>query len=451
MNSIEKMIFSNLIHNEEYTRKTLPFLKEEYFQDSVDRKIFDLIKEYVDKYNKSPTSQALLIELANSKGLNDDQYATAEKEISDFEVNKLDSLEWLVDRTEGFCKDRAIFNAISKSLQILNDKVADISKGSIPQLLSDALSVSFDPSIGHDFIDDYESRFDFYNSEVSRIPFDLSLLNKITNGGLPKKTLTILMAPSGLGKSLWLCHLASAHMMMGYNVLYITLEMSEEKIAERIDANLLDIDISKLNETPKELFSNKVNTLKKKTTGKLVIKEYPTASASAANFRYLINELKIKKNFIPDVVYIDYLNICASSRIKMNSGSNSYNIVKSICEEIRGLAIEVDVPLITATQTNRSGLNNSDPELDNISDSFGTVMSADLLLALSATEDLVQLNQIQVKQLKNRYNDLNYYKKFVVGVDKSKMRLYDIDNPQFGLLDAGTNDDDVKQKMKGFK
>lgn len=445
---IEELIFSNIIQNENYARKVLPFLKQEYFHDVIDSKIFNLINTYTNTYGSIPSKEALLLELSNTTGLSDEQYEDASKYVKEFVKNEIQEEDWILDKTEKFCQDKAIYNAIMDSIKILD---SNNTRGAIPQLLSEALSVSFDSSIGHDFLDDAEKRFDYYHEEKARIPFDITLLNKITNGGLFRKTLNILLASTGVGKSAFMCHSAAAHLSMGYNVLYITLEMAEEKIAERIDSNLLDIPIKKLQELDKLSYMKYVNKFRDKFEGKLIIKEYPTAAASVANFRHLLNELKIKKSFKPDIIYIDYLNICASARVK-NTNANSYTIIKSIAEEIRGLAIEFDVPIISATQTNRDGMNSSDVDLTNTSESIGLPQSVDLMFALISTEELEQLGQIMVKQLKNRYNDLNYYKKFVIGLDRSKMKFYDTENKsQDDIIDSGRKDDDKKQKFSSLR
>lgn len=447
---IEEIIFSNLLFNEEYTRKVIPHLKDEYFQDPIDNKVFTLISNHVIEYNACPTKDSLLVDLNNSSGLSDEQYEQCVEYVKSFKKNEANQLDWLTDQTEKFCQDKAIYNGVMKAIQLLDDKISNISRGAIPQILSDALGVSFNSSIGHDYIADAESRYEFYHSVTERIPFDLDLFNKITNGGLPNKSLTLALASTGVGKSAFMCHCAAANLSMGYNVLYITLEMSEEKIAERIEANLFDVPIQKLAELDKETFSKHIDRVKNKTNGKLIIKEYPTASASASNFRFLINELKIKKNFKPDIIYIDYMNICASARVK-NTQANSYTIIKSIAEEIRGLAIEFDLPIVSATQTNRSGTNNSDIELENTSDSMGGPMTADFLFALISTPELEQINQVLVKQLKNRYNDLNYYKKFNLGIDRSKMKFYDVElSAQDNISDAGRKDEDEQDKRKKF-
>lgn len=465
--SFEQVIFSNLIHNEEYARKVIPFLKEEYFSDLSHKVIFQLIDNYSKTYNSFPSVEALAIDLSNKEGVNETTFKTCKEVIE--QLKKEDSkLDWLLDRTENFCQEKAVYNAIMKSIEVIDDKTGKLSKGSIPQILTDALGVSFDAHIGHDFIDDSDARFEFYHTRESRIPFDLEYFNKITQGGLPKKTLNIILAGTGVGKSLAMCHFAAANMVAGLNVLYITMEMAEERIAERIDANLLDVTLDDLKVIPKDSYDKKMERLKRKVTGKLVIKEYPTACAGSANFRHLINELKIKKNFVPDVVYIDYLNICMSSRIRHGSNVNSYTLIKAIAEELRGLAVELDVPIISATQTTRSGYSNSDVGLEDTSESFGLPATADFMFALTTSEELEELGQIMVKQLKNRYNDPSVNRRFVLGVDRSKMRLYDVeqsaqedildgpvmDNTEFGQQDYERNRKKPKfdrSKFEGFK
>jgi replicative DNA helicase len=423
---IENTILSNLISNEDYGRKTIPYLRSEYFTDNDQRIIFGLIEEYVKKYNKFPNKEALSVDLHDLDGLNDSQFASIQSKIGELQASDVNE-EWLLDNTEKFCQDKAIYNAIMDSIRILDDKTGKTSKGMIPEVLTKALSVSFDTHIGHDFIDDAESRFEFYHRTEVRIPFDLEYFNKITKGGVPKKTLNIALAGTGVGKSLFMCHCAAANLTKGNNVLYITLEMAEEKIAERIDANLLDVTIDELSLLPKETYDKKMNRLKDKTKGKLIIKEYPTASAGSGNFRHLLNELKMKKDFIPDVIYIDYLNICSSSRLKYGANVNSYTYVKAIAEELRGLAVEYNVPIFSATQTTRSGFTNSDVGLEDTSESFGLPATADFMFALISTDELHALNQMMVKQLKNRYSDPSMNKRFVVGVDRSRMKLYDVE------------------------
>ena len=438
---IEKTIFSNLIFNEEYTRKVIPFLKDEYFSDQVDKTVFKLIDNHLTQYNALPTKETLLVELNNLDNLNQDMYQKSKEAIDGFSVDSKSKLDWLLDQTEKFCQDKAIYNAIMNSIQILDDKTGKTSKGALPQILSDALAVSFDTHIGHDFLEDSDSRFDFYHKKEIKIPFDMDYFNRITNGGLPRKTLNIALAGTGVGKSLFMCHCAAANMMSGLNVLYITLEMAEERIAERIDANLLDTPIDQLAALPKDIYDKKVAKIRGKTVGKLIVKEYPTASAGSANFRHLLNELKIKKNFIPDIIYIDYLNICMSSRIKYGANVNSYTLIKAIAEELRGLAVEYNVPIVSATQTTRSGYSSSDVGLEDTSESFGLPATADFMFALISTEELQQINQIMVKQLKNRYSDLGNARRFVVGVDRSKMRLYNVEqNAQEDILDGPVMD-----------
>jgi archaellum biogenesis ATPase FlaH len=386
-----------------------------------------LIDEYVKKYNAFPTKEALEIDLSDKSGLNEEVYKNAKDNIRSIVVTDIIDVEWLLDKTEAFCKDKAIYNALIESIKIVDKKDDKISVGAIPKILSDALAVSFDTNIGHDFLEDSASRYDFYHKKEVRIPFDLDYLNKITGGGLPRKTLNIILAGTGAGKSLAMCHMAAHNLTQGQNVLYITLEMSEEKIAERIDANLMDTPLNELKEMSLESYEKKIERIKRKTTGKLIVKEYPTASAGSANFRYLLQELKLKKNFVPDVIYVDYLNICSSSRIKAGANVNSYTYVKSIAEELRGLAVEFNVPLISATQTTRSGFSNTDVGLEDTSESFGLPATADFMIALITSEELQALNQIMVKQLKNRYGDPNYYKKFVVGINRAKMKLYDVE------------------------
>jgi replicative DNA helicase len=433
--NIERTILSNLLFNDEYGRKVIPFLKSEYFQDYSERVVFDLVDDYVKKYNDFPSVEALAIDLSNKDGLNEETFKISREVITTLQSTD-SKLDWLLDQTERFCQDKAIYLGLMKSIKILDEKNGSISKGSIPQILTDALAVSFDTHIGHDFIDDADERYEFYHRKEKRVPFDLDYFNTITNGGLPNKTLNIALAGTGVGKSLFMCHCAAANLTRGNNVLYITLEMAEERIAERIDANLLDIAVDELEMIPKQSYDTKIEKLKSKITGKLIIKEYPTACAGSANFRHLLNELKIKKNFIPDIIYIDYLNICLSSRIKHGSNVNSYTLVKAIAEELRGLAVEHNVPIVSATQTTRSGYSNSDVGLEDTSESFGLPATADFMFALISSEELESLNQIMVKQLKNRYSDPGSNRRFIVGIDRSKMRLYDVDqSAQEGLVD----------------
>ena len=425
--AIENAILGNLVYNEEYSRKCIPFLKEEYFVSQDQKTVFRLIKEYVDKYNAFPSKEALAIDLSNKDGVGEETFKNSKELINGLQYDPETQIDWLLDQTEKFCQDKAVYNAIMASIGILDDSSGKTSKGAIPQILSDALAVSFDTHIGHDFIEDADSRYEFYHTKETRVPFDLDYLNKATNGGLPKKTLNIALAGTGVGKSLFMCHCAAANLLKGLNVLYITMEMAEEKIAERIDANLLDTPIDQLALLPKDIYDKKVARIRSKTSGKLLVKEYPTACAGSANFRHLLNELKLKKNFVPDIIYIDYLNICMSSRIKNGANVNSYTLVKAIAEELRGLAVEFNVPVVSATQTTRSGYSNSDVGLEDTSESFGLPATADFMFALITSETLSEYSQIMVKQLKNRYNDPGVYTKFCVGVDRSKMRLYDVE------------------------
>jgi replicative DNA helicase len=435
---IEDAIFSSLLYNEQYGRKVMPFIQGDYFTERNDKILFDLINNYVTSYNKFPSKEAIIIELLNIKNLNEDDYKSLKTYVKNFKDMKYEE-SWLLEKTEVFCKDKALYNALMKAIKIVDDsnnKSDKLSVGAIPSILSEALGVSFDTSIGHDFLEDIEQRYEFYHLVENKIKFDLDFMNKITKGGVSRKTLNIAMAGTGAGKSLFMCHCAANNLKDGLNVLYITLEMAEERIAERIDANLLDIPLDELKQLPKESYLKRLGKIKKKTDGKLVIKEYPTASASSGNFRYLINELALKKKFKPDVIYIDYLNICSSARIKQGAAVNSYTYIKAIAEEIRGLAIEFNVPIFSATQTTRGGYDNSDVSLTDTSESFGLPATADFMFALIATEQLDSLNQLMIKQLKNRYGDLNYLKRFVVGIDRSKMKLYDVEeSAQADIID----------------
>ena len=434
---IEKLIFSNLVNNEEYGRKVIPFLKEEYFTSYSDKVLFNLIWDYMKEYNTFPSKEALAIDLSNKEGLNQQTFTDCKETIGSIEFDSSTKLDWLLDKTEQFCQEKAVYNAIMKSIEIIDNKNNLTSKGAIPQILTDALGVSFDSHIGHDFLDDAESRYEFYHTREVRIPFDLHYMNAITQGGIPRKTLNVILAGTGVGKSLAMCHMAAANMAAGFNVLYITLEMAEERIAERIDANLLDVTIDDLKLLPKDSYNKKIEKLRNKVKGKLKIKEYPTATAGSANFRHLLNELKIKKNFIPDIIYIDYLNICISSRIKNGANVNSYTIVKAIAEELRGLAVENNVPIVTATQTTRGGYSNSDVGLEDTSESFGLPATADFMFALITSEELEELGQIMVKQLKNRYSDPGVNRRFVIGVDRSRMRLFDAEvSAQKDIMDG---------------
>ena len=454
----EHLILKNLITDEDYARRSLPYLKQEYFQDVNERVIYEEIDNFITKFNSLPSREALTIEINNRSNLNDNQFTEIAKYVSDLKSDEKDDREWLVETTEKFCQEKAIYNAIMESIQII-DGDGKRDKGSIPSLLSDALAVSFDPNVGHDLFDNSDARFDFYHRVEERIPFDLEYLNKITQGGVPKKSLNIILAGTGVGKSLAMCHMASANLLEGKNVLYITLEMAEEKIAERIDANLLNVKLDELKELPKNVYDKKMDRVRNKTTGKLIVKEYPTAAANVGHFRHLINELKLKKQFKPDIIYIDYLNICASSRIKMGGSVNTYTYIKSIAEELRGLSVEQNVPIWSATQTTRSGYSNSDVSLEDTSESFGLPATADFMIAIIATEELSNLNQVLVKQLKNRYGDPNTNKRFVLGIDRSKMRLYDVEqSAQEDLINVddtgpintfGDRESPLKSSLKG--
>ena len=452
-NKIEQTILRSLLTNEKFMRKVLPFIKPEYFEGPY-RILFKEAGKYVAKYNKLPTAETFMVEL-NESSLSGDVFAAA-CEIANglFEGDKVDE-DWLVDSTEKWCQDRAIYNAVMESITIIDGKHDTLSKGALPDLLSKALGVAFDTNVGHDYLENADERYEFYHKVEDKIKFDLSYFNKITKEGVPKKTLNIALAGTGVGKSLFMCHVAANALTEGHNVLYITMEMAEERIAERIDANLLNVPIDQLETMSKDMFTTKVQDLARKTTGRLIVKEYPTGSAHAGHFRGLLNELKLKKQFIPDMIFVDYLNICASSRMKgMGGAINSYSYIKAIAEELRGLAVEFDVPIFSATQTTRSGYSNSDVGLEDTSESFGLPATADLMFALISTEELEQHGQIMVKQLKNRYNDPTYHKRFVVGVDRSKMRLFDIEESQQNLVDDTPVFDKTpagKQKFEDFK
>ena len=441
--TIERTTLTNLICNEDYARKVLPFIKSNYFDEREEQIIFEEISNFVDKYQKIPTQTSLEIEVGERKDLNE----TEHKKIVDI-IKTLNPMEvdfdWLVDHTEKFCKDKAIYNAIVDGIKIIDGKDSKRKPDAIPEILTDALSVSFDNSVGHDYIEDAESRFDYYHRVEERIPFDLDFFNKITKGGLPPKTLNIALAGTGVGKSLFMCHMAANCLSQGKNVLYITLEMAEERIAERIDANLMNVSMEDLQNLGKQMFTDKMSKITKKTKGKLIVKEYPTATAHSSHFRGLIKELAIKKSFRPDIMFIDYLNICASSRFKGAQNVNSYMYVKAIAEELRGLAVETNVPIMSATQTTRSGFVSTDVGLEDTSESFGLPATADLMFALISTEELEELNQICVKQLKNRYNDPTMNKRFVIGIDRAKMRLYDVEvDAQQDLVNSGQDDGPV--------
>ena len=457
MERIETTILRNLVFNEDYSRKVIPFIQPDYFEQKSEKVIFEEIVQFIVKYGSAITIEALNIEVENRTDLTEDQI----KEIREINHSLNDSVvdkQWLLDTTEKWCRDRAIYLALMESIHIADGNNKDKNRDAIPSILSDALAVSFDNNIGHDYLQNYEERYEFYHRKEDKIEFDLEYFNKITKGGLPNKTLNIALAGTGVGKSLFMCHLAASVLLQGRSVLYITLEMAEERIAERIDANLLNVPIQQLVDLPRQMFENKVTNISKKTQGTLIIKEYPTASAHSGHFKALLNELALKKSFRPDIIFIDYLNICASSRYKSNLSVNSYSYIKAIAEELRGLAVEFNVPIVSATQTTRSGFGSSDPELTDTSESFGLPATADLMFALISTEDLEGLGQILVKQLKNRYNDPTIHKRFVIGIDRAKMRLYDCEqSAQDDILDNGKEEEydyeekKPKKSFEGFK
>ena len=451
MERIERTALRNLIHNEEYSRKVLPFIKEDYFSDRLERLLFKEIYRFITKFNALPTKEALSIEINDSKDITEDEYKKITDIIATLNPEKI-NLEWLVETTEKFCKDRAIHNAILSGIQIIDGKDKKHTPEYLPDLLSDALSVSFDQKVGHDYLLETKERFDFYKKKEERLELDLEYFNKITRGGIPSKTLNICLAGTGVGKTMFMTHLASSVLLQGKNVLYITLEMAEERIAERIDANLLNVGMSDLEELPYQMYETKINKLQSKTTGQLIIKEYPTASAHTGHFKNLMSELALKKSFKPDILFVDYLNICASARFKPGANVNSYTYIKAIAEELRGLAVEHDIPIFSATQTTRGGFISSDVGLEDTSESFGLPATADFMFALISSEELEEKNQIMVKQLKNRYNDPTLNRKFIVGVDRSKMRLYDVEqSAQSDLVDSGQEsftDKDLDNKFK---
>ena len=457
MDKVEILILRNLIHNEEYVRKVIPFIKADYFEDYNQKVVFEEIDKFVEDYKKPATKEILCIETEKRQDINDSSF----KEVTDL-ITSLDEetseFSWLVNTTEKWCRDRAIYLALMESIQLADGKDDAKGRDAIPSILSDALAVSFDNHIGHDYLQDYEERYESYHRKEDKIPFDLEYFDKITKGGIPNKTLNIALAGTGVGKSLFMCHVASSVLLQGKNVLYITLEMAEEKIAERIDANLLNVNIQDITDLPKPMFDSKVTNLAEKTQGTLIIKEYPTASAHSGHFKALLNELALKKSFRPDIIFVDYLNICASSRYRGNANVNSYSYIKAIAEELRGLAVEANLPIVSATQTTRSGYGSSDVELTDTSESFGLPATADLMFALISTEDLEPLNQIMVKQLKNRYNDPTVNKRFIVGIDRAKMRLYDCEQKaQEDLVDSGQEeeytpeDKKIKKTFSDFK
>jgi archaellum biogenesis ATPase FlaH len=458
MERIETTILRNLIHNEEYSRKVIPFIEPTYFEQRTEKVIFEEIAKFIVKYGSAITTEALNIEVENRTDLNGGEIKETRDICDSFNDFPVDQ-QWLLDTTEKWCRDRAIYLALMESIHIADGNDSKKNRDAIPSILSDALAVSFDNNIGHDYLQNYEERYEYYHKKEDKIPFDLEYFNKITKGGLPNKTLNVALAGTGVGKSLFMCHVASSVLLQGRNVLYITMEMAEEKIAERIDANLLNVPIQDLTDLPKKTFENKVTNISKKTQGTLIIKEYPTASAHSGHFKALLNELSLKKSFKPDIIFIDYLNICASSRYKSGMSVNSYSYIKAIAEELRGLAVEANVPIVSATQTTRSGYSSSDVDLTDTSESFGLPATADLMFALISTEELEQLNQIMVKQLKNRYNDPTVFKRFIVGIDRAKMRLYDCEqSAQNDILDSGQDDEynnqeetKPKKSFDGFK
>ncbi len=429
MHRLEMIILKNLIHNDDYSRKVLPFIKPDYFFDTHERHVFDGIVSFMEKYKNRPTHEALVISFSESSSLKEEEVKEAVSLLSEINTDKDNPTDptWLIDQTEKFCQDKAVYLAVRDAISILDGDDKKQSKGAIPEMLQKALAVSFDTNVGHDYLESSDDRFDFYHRKEEKIATDIELLNRITKGGFSRKTLNVILAGTGVGKTLIMCHLAAAALTFGKNVLYITMEMAEERIAERIDANLLNISLDDLIRIPKSEYDRRIGGLRNKTNGKLIIKEYPTASASVLHFRSLLNELHLKKNFVPDIIFIDYLNICISARIKMGSQVNSYTYIKSIAEEIRGLAVECDVPVISATQTTRGGFDNSDPGLTDTSESFGLPHTVDFMMAAINTEELEKLHQLMIKQLKNRYDDIAKNKRFVVGIDKSKMRLYNLE------------------------
>ena len=448
-NRIETTILSNLVYNEEYTRKVIPFLKEDYFQDGVEKIIFQTIWAYAEKYKSNPTIDALVIDVQD-KAINEDQYKKSIDYLSEIEETPTD-LDWLTDQTEKWCKDKAIYNAVLNGIQIIDGKVKDQTPDALPSILSEALSESFDKHVGHDYMEQSGDRYEFYHTKEEKIPFDLDFFNRITKGGLPNKTLNIALAGTGVGKSLFMCHVAASTLMQGKNVLYITLEMAEEKIAERIDANLMNITMDDMHDLPRHMYENRFEKIQKKTTGNLIVKEYPTASAHCGHFRALFNELALKKDFKPDLVFIDYINICASSRFRAGANVNSYTYIKAIAEEMRGLAVEYNLPIMSATQTTRTGFVSTDVGLEDTSESFGLPATADFMFALISSDELNELNQMLVKQLKNRYADPTTNKKFIVGVDRAKMKLYDVSQmAQEDLVDTG-QEEEIIDRFADFK
>jgi len=449
MSDLSKIILSNLAYNDSFSRRVAPFLQDSFFESHADKIVFKIIFDFIKQYNCNPTKDAILVCLDKKTDLNDELYKTCHSTIESFSVDDKTDQEWLIDETENFCKERAVYNAIMESIHIIDGKSSSQAPNAIPGILSDALSVSFDAHIGHDYIEDSDDRFEFYHRVETKVPFDLDYMNRITNGGTPQKTLNIIMAGTGVGKSLFLCHHAAACLAQNQNVLYITCEMAEERIAERIDANLFDLPIDEVRSLSKQMYEHKLESISNHVKGKLIIKEYPTASASVVHFRNLLDELWLKKKFKPDIIFIDYLNICTSSRLKNNGTSNSYTLIKSIAEELRGLAVERCVPIFSATQVNRSGFNNSDMGLEDTSESFGLPATADFMFALISTEELEDLNQIMIKQLKNRYNDPSSNRKFILGINRGKMKLYDVKTDEQGGL-VNSNQTNTEAAGSGF-
>jgi len=468
---IETTILSNLILNEDYYRKVFPYIKSDYFEDNNLSKIFNTFSQYVEQYKEPPSIEALRLSIEKRKDLNEDGYKIIQEQLSDLKIDTDTNTQFLIDETEKFCQDKDLYNSIRKAILILDGEEKNLDKGEIPKLLSDSLGVTFDSSVGHDFLDDYDERYDYYHKKEERIPFDIDLLNKITKGGLPRKSMTVLLATTGGGKSLVKCHMASSMLMHGKNVLFVTMELAEEEVARRIDANIMDITLDEVGEIPRDVLEKRMNRYKSKTPGKLVIKEYPTGSAHVGHFRHLLNELRMKKNFVPDVVFVDYLNICASSRVKGAAAANSYTLVKSIAEEVRGLAMEFNCAIVTSSQFNRDGYGNSDVDLTNTSESMGITHTADAIFGLVTSEYLDELGQLMFKQLKNRWGDLSYYRRFLVGIDRAKMKIYDLeesaqegittdkpkkskeeeDKPVFDNTEFGFQDSNRKKKFHGVK
>jgi len=447
---LEQTILANLIHNEEYCRKVIPYIRESYFDEPSIKKIFASFAEYVDQYKEPPSIEALKIVIDGRKDLNEEMFKDVIRTVDELKIDKDTNQVWLINETEKFCQDRDLINSVRKAIMIIDGQDKTHDKGAIPKLLSDSLGISFDTHIGHDFLEDFESRYEFYHRKEERIPFGIEIMNKITKGGLPKKSLTCFLAITGAGKTLVMCDMAATHLLYGKNVLYITMEMAEERIAERIDSNLLDVTIDQLQELSKEVYKKKIGRIKDKTPGKLIIKEYPTGSAHAGHIRYLINDLRMKHSFTPDIVFIDYLNLCSSSRIKGAAAASSYTVVKSIAEELRGLAMEFNIPIVTATQANRSAFESSDIDMTNTSESIGLAATVDAMFALITTEELEGMGQLMIKQLKNRWGDLSYYRRFVVGIDRSKMKLYDLEERAQGNIHNEPHEDTNNFKKPDF-